>query len=74
MKIRYEVRVKTGEKDGKSFYATVGRVLQGDKGFSLKMDMIPLQWDGWAYLSEPKPKEPKAEPQRVADIDDDIPW
>jgi hypothetical protein len=74
-KVRYEIRVKTGERDGKAFYATIGRVIQSNKGFSLKLDMIPIGFDGWAFLNEPKPKDDKQESsQRAADIDSDIPW
>lgn len=53
-----EVRAKTGEdKDGKPFYKTIGRVMDTKAGPMLKLDTIPLQWDGWAYISEPKPVE-----------------
>lgn len=52
-----EVRAKTGEdKDGKAIYRTIGRVLTTKNGPMLKLDSIPLQWDGWAYISEPKEK------------------
>ena len=53
-----EVRAKTGEdKDGKPFYKTIGRVVDTAKGQSLKLDLIPLGWDGWAMLMDPLPKE-----------------
>lgn len=53
-----EVRAKTGEdRDGKAIYRTIGRVMSTKNGPMLKLDSIPLQWDGWAYISDPKPKE-----------------
>jgi hypothetical protein len=29
----------------------------------LKLDVMPIYagWDGWAYMNDPKPKEPKYE-------------
>ena len=59
-----EVRAKTGEdRDGKAIYRTIGRVMETKNGPMLKLDTLPLQWDGWAYLSEPKPKD-EAPPAR----------
>lgn len=53
-----EVRAKTGEdRDGKAFYKTIGRVMETKAGPMLKLDAIPLGWDGWAYISDPKPRE-----------------
>jgi hypothetical protein len=53
-----EVRAKTGEdRDGKAIYRTIGRVLETKAGPMLKLDSIPLLWDGWAYISEPKEKD-----------------
>ena len=77
-----EVRAKTGEdKEGKAIYRTIGRVLTTQKGQMLKLDSIPLQWDGWAYLNEPKPKEDAPNPRskqaaarRVMEDEDDIPF
>lgn len=58
-----EVRAKTGEdRDGKPFYKTIGRVMSTKNGPMLKLDMIPLQWDGWAYISDPKPREEAQKP------------
>lgn len=69
-----EVRAKTGEdKDGKAFYKTIGRVMETKSGPMLKLDMVPLGWDGWAYLSDPKPKDGVA-PKSGRDADDSIPF
>lgn len=52
-----EVRAKTGENsEGKAFYKTIGRVIETQKGQMLKLDVVPLGWDGWAYLNEPMEK------------------
>jgi hypothetical protein len=31
----------------------------------LKLESIPIGWDGWAYLNEPRPQEDR-QPQRQA--------
>lgn len=67
-----EVRAKTGEdKQGKAIYRTIGRVLDTKNGPMLKLDSIPLQWDGWAYISDPKPKDGAPSGRRPAPMDDD---
>lgn len=41
----------------KTKYAEIGSVIESSKekgSFLLKMDTIPLMWDGWAYLSTPE--------------------
>ena len=65
MGIKYEVIAKTGEyqdKEGntKARYIQMGVVIEGPRGLSLKLESIPVNWDGWAYLNTPKPKEVKA--------------
>ena len=61
-----EVRAKTGEdKDGKAIWRTIGRVMETKNGPMLKLDTLPLQWDGWAYLKDPLPKEAEAPRQRT---------
>ena len=69
-KLRYDVCAadKQGEK---TYWRKIGVVLQGEKGFSLKLEAVPIGWDGWASLFEPKPKDGKPAPKR--DFDDDIP-
>lgn len=61
MGIKYEVSAKTGEyqdKEGntKAQYIRMGVVIEGPRGLSLKLEAIPVNWDGWAYLNTPKPK------------------
>lgn len=70
-KVRYEVVTKREGKDGKVFWNKIGVVLQSDKGFSLKLESVPVGWDGWASLFEPKAKE-GTKTQR--EPGDDAPW
>lgn len=66
------IRAKTGEdKSGKAFYSTIGRYMETSKGPMVKLDVVPLGWDGWGYVSDPLPPKDKAP---AADTDfDDIP-
>jgi hypothetical protein len=34
-------------------WRTIGRVIQSDRGASIKLDTIPVGWDGWAILAVP---------------------
>lgn len=54
MGVRYEIKARIGEKDGKAMYAKIGVVLEGDKGFSMKLNYLPMNWDGFAFFSEPE--------------------
>jgi hypothetical protein len=49
---RYE---RNGEE--KKRYINIGSVFEGDKGMSIKLDSVPVGWDGWAQFYEPKPRE-----------------
>ena len=69
-RVRYEVVVKREGKDGKVFWNKIGVVLQTDKGFSLKLESLPVGWDGWASLFEPKAKNDA--PQQKTE--DSPPW
>lgn len=85
MAVKYEVMAKTGTytaQDGteKNRWQKCGVILSGDKGFSLKLECIPVgEWNGWFSLFEPKPREEQAKPVRQSkpsfdDMDDDTPW
>lgn len=54
----YEVTAVTGtyEKDGetKKRYMNIGSVIETKNGLSLKLEAVPVAWDGWAYLNEPQ--------------------
>ncbi len=38
-------------------YVNIGSVIETSKGMSIKLESIPLGWDGWAAFYEPKPRE-----------------
>jgi hypothetical protein len=38
-------------------FVNIGSVIETSKGMSIKLESIPLGWDGWAAFYEPKPKE-----------------
>jgi hypothetical protein len=70
-----EIRAKTGEdKDGKPFYKTIGRYMETKKGPMIKLDVAPLGWDGWAYVSDPLPKDGQRPAKNLGEMDNDIPF
>ncbi len=77
---KFNVVAVTGKytnKDGqeKNSYMTIGSVLETKNGPMLKIESVPVGWNGWAYLNEPD-KDTKAPAKRgsVADMDSDIPF
>jgi hypothetical protein len=82
MGIKYEVTATTGTyttADGtqKKRYAKIGVVLDTKNGPALKLETIPVGWDGFAYLNEPQPKadEPRTRKPAARDrADDDVPF
>ncbi len=66
------LRAKTGTyKDketgqDKNAYQTIGYALDGDKGKMLKIDSIPVNFDGWVYFGdlESKPAQQAAAPSQ----------
>ncbi len=74
MGIKYDVvAVRNVEGRDKPIYTKIGVVLATKKGgFALKLEQVPVGWDGWAQLYEPKPDEAKpARTGRGAPPDDD---
>lgn len=64
----YDVRAITGEyeKDGetKKRYTTIGAVLETKNGgMMIKLDVLPTNWEGFAYLNEPLPPKSAGTPQ-----------
>ena len=61
-KVKYDVVAITGTYQDpntgqeKKKYVTCGRVIENDKGFSLKLDVVPINSEGWFNLWEPKKK------------------
>lgn len=48
---------KSGQE--KKRYQTIGSVIETRNGPMIKLETVPLGWDGWAYMNEPKPREEK---------------
>lgn len=74
MALKYEAVVtQRYEQNGeeKKRYIRVGAVFEGAKGLSLKLDSIPVSFDGWIQFYEPKPKEDKPSPPDNKPADDD---
>ena len=63
--MNYEIRAKVGTyKDKqtgeeKASYKTIGRTIETKNGPMIKLDVVPLNWDGWGYLSEPQERQQK---------------
>jgi len=62
MPIAYEVIATTGtytNKQGeeKKRWQKIGVVMQTAKGLTLKMESVPVGWDGWPTLAEPKGRD-----------------
>ena len=70
----YDV-VATIREEGKDKprYINLGSVIETDKGLCMKMESVPVGWNGWANFYEPKPKADKPK-QSNEDIESDIPF
>ena len=44
----------------KKRYTNIGVVFESDKGLSIKLESIPVGWDGWASFYVPKGKDEPA--------------
>lgn len=81
-KVKYDCvvarRYQGRDGEEKTAYTNIGRVIETDKGLSVKLDVIPLGWDGWFGLYVPKPKEKGQDAQEPqgggASGKDDIPF
>lgn len=59
---KFEVTAVTGkytDNNGqeKSRYLNIGSVIETKNGLMLKLESVPVGWDGWAYLNEPRPRD-----------------
>ena len=87
---KFDVVVDTGRtyKDAqgqeKKKYINIGVILESERGFMLKLESIPVEWNGFAYLNPPvqrqnqqKQRPPQnRQPSRedFGDMEDDIPF
>ena len=74
----YDVRAKIGEyeKDGetKARYTTIGAVLETKNGGTLlKLDTVPVNWEGFAYLVEPYEQKENLTNEAPKDIPNNAP-
>lgn len=83
MKKVYDAVVVTGEYedrngDKKKRYLNVGVVLEGDKGMSLKLEALPVNFNGWINFYEPKEQSQQRPAQQRqqegAPFNDEVPW
>jgi hypothetical protein len=52
--------LQKGKNEGdKGFWKNIGVVLENEKGMFLKLETLPIGWDGFASFFTPKPKEGK---------------
>ena len=48
----YDLIWKKTEKDGKALWEKVGILIERDGKVSIKLDLIPVNWDGWVIVAE----------------------
>ena len=83
MALKYEAKVKSGtyknqNGEEKPNWIKIGAVFETEKGMSMKMESVPISWDGWISFFEPKSKDdkkPQSNTQNSNTIpDEDIPF
>lgn len=77
MGVKFEVTAVTGkytDRNGveKSRYTHMGVVLETKNGLALKIEAIPVGWDGFAYLNEPRSDKPAKSSGSAAPQSDDF--
>lgn len=60
----------------KKKYIKIGALIDSKHGPMLKLDVVPLEWNGYAYINEPyDASNPRASKSASAPtMDDDIPF
>ena len=51
---------KYTDKNGqeKNQYQNMGKIIETAKGSQMiKIDVVPVGWDGWAYIHDPRPRD-----------------
>ena len=77
--VKYDVVAKNGtykdrNGDEKTRWLKMGVCFESEKGLSIKIDSMPIAFDGWMSLMTPKPKEGASNTPPTNSIDDDIPF
>ena len=59
----------TAQGETKKRYMNCGAVFQTDKGFSMKLEGLPVggDWNGWLSLYEPKQRQQTPQPSQQSD-------
>ena len=57
-----------GEK--KKNYKKIGAIIDTKHGPMLKLDLIPLEWTGYAYINEPYKKDGETGEEEFKQMDD----
>ena len=62
MALKYEAKARVGtyknqSGEEKPNWVKVGAVFETSNGLSMKMEAIPVGFDGWISFFEPKPKQ-----------------
>lgn len=62
MAVKYKVVAPAGkytdaQGNEKTRYVDVGVIIETRNGLMLKAEAIPVNWDGTAFLNDPKPKQ-----------------
>lgn len=71
---------KNSAGETKKRFVKVGSLFNSDKGQSIKIDAVPIGFDGWLSVKEPyengeKPARQSSSPTRKsADLDMDVPF
>jgi hypothetical protein len=57
----------------KKRYMKIGAIIESKHGPMLKLDSIPLEWNGYAYINDPYDKE-REQPRSRNSAPDDMPF
>lgn len=81
MALKYEAKARVGtytnqNGEEKPNWVRVGAVFETSKGLSMKMDAVPVGFDGWISFFEPKPKDGSKPAQAPGNTieDDEVPF
>jgi len=84
MALKYEAKARVGtyknaQGEEKPNWIKVGAVFETSNGLSMKMEAVPVGFDGWISFFEPKPKQsgagnPVPSGAGLAGLPDDIPF
>lgn len=79
MSKKFDVAYAQPTKEGqKPRWINCGAIFETEKGFRLKLDVVPVNCNGWFALFEPRARDeqPRQQPKQESspEFDDDIPF